>query len=284
MTRPGWPRKILALAACVAAVAATTAARADDTQACLAAAESAQKLRNAGKLTEAREQLVICGRTDCPKLVQRDCTQWMTEVLAVLPSFVPAARDADGRDLVDVTVSVDGVKVAESLDGNPLPIDPGVHTLRFETSGAPAIEEKVVLRQGEKNRIVAVTFARDAGGPAPELVTPPREEDPRSAPIAAYVVGGLGIATLGAALYLNLDANADARELRDTCAPRCPQADVDDVEKRQLISGITAAVGGAALIAGVVLFIVHRSSRKGGAAAAMSLSPAPGGAVATFRF
>ena len=52
-------------------------------------------------------------------------------------SVVPAAKDKKGRDIVDVKVSIDGKVVTETLDGKALPVDPGVHTFRFETKNAP---------------------------------------------------------------------------------------------------------------------------------------------------
>lgn len=282
-----------AAAFALALMAGGSPARADDRAVCVAASEKAQQLRNAGKLSEARDQLAICGRAECPKLVQQDCAQWMSEVLAVLPSVVPGAKDRRGRDIIDVKVSVDGKVVTETLDGKPLAVDPGVHVFKFETKDASPIEEKVVVRQGEKNRILTVTFAigEEPGsgaqkpGPSDLGRDGERQGGDRGAPsppIAAFVVGGLGLVALGTALYINLDANADARKLRDECAPRCNPADVDDIEQRRIIAGVTAAAGGALLIAGVVLFFVRdgggsRSAR--GRGPSFAIAPMTGGAL-----
>lgn len=283
-------------AVALALITGAASAQADERATCVTASEKAQQLRNAGKLSEARDRLAVCGRAECPKLVQQDCTQWMSEVLGMLPSIVPGARDRRGRDIVDVKLSVDGKVVAEMLDGKPLPVDPGIHVFKFETKGAPPIDEKIVVRQGEKNRIVTVTFpigeepdngARKAG-PADSARDGDRDrrrERDRggsSPPIVAFVVGGLGLVALGTALYINLDANADARKLRDECAPRCSPADVDDVEQRRIIAGVTAAAGGALLIAGVVLFLVHDSGDSRGARArgpSFAVAPVAGGAL-----
>jgi hypothetical protein len=280
-------------AVALALIAIAAPARADERAACVTASEKAQQLRNAGKLSEARDQLVICGRAECPKLVQQDCTQWMSELLSMLPSVVPGAKDRRGRDIIDVKVVVDGKVVTETLDGKPIPVDPGVHVFKFETKGAPAIDEKIVVRQGEKNRIVTVTFAigedpneqQKKPGPIDVDHDSDRRDKDRggsSPPIAAFVVGGLGLVALGTALYINLDANADARKLRDECAPRCNPDDVDDVEQRRIIAGVTAAAGGALLIAGVVLFFVHNSGDSRGARArgpSFAVAPISGGAL-----
>jgi len=271
-------------------------AAADDKQVCVAASEKGQQLRSSGKLVDAREQFNLCGRTECPKLIQQDCTQWMSEVLASLPSVVPGAKDRKGRDIVDARLTIDGRVVTETLDGKPIVVDPGVHTFVFEAKGvaaggAKAVKEQIVVKPGEKNRIVSVTIATgDDGGAGAGAGTgttePPHEAPKSSPPIAAYVIGGLGVVALGAAGVMGLLANSDARDLRDTCAPNCKQADVDAIQTRYTIGGVTAGVGGALLITGIVLFIVHGSgdSRTGSSAPRLNLQPVAGGSAALLRF
>ena len=223
----------LSAATLLAVVAMASPARADEKAICVSASEKAQQLRNAGKLSEAREQLTHCSRAECPKLIQQDCTQWMGEVLATLPSVIPGAKDRKGRDIIDARVLVDGKVAAETLDGKPIIVDPGVHLFRFETKGVAAVEEQVVARQGEKNRIVTVTFATGDDPAAPPPVTgPPAEATSSGPPVAAFVVGGLGLVALGFAGYFGLSGNADARNLRDGCAPNCAKSAVDDVQKQ----------------------------------------------------
>jgi hypothetical protein len=271
---------------------------ADDKQVCVAASEKGQQLRSSGKLVEAREQFNLCGRTECPKLIQQDCTQWMSEVLASLPSVVPGAKDKKGRDIVDARLSIDGKVVTETLDGKPIVLDPGVHSFVFEAKGAgaaSAVKEQFVIKPGEKNRIVSVTIATGddggaggAAGAAAGTTEPPADTSRSSPPIAAYVVGGLGIAALGAAGVMALLASSDARDLRSSCSPNCKQSDVDAIQTRYTINGVTAGVGGALLITGIVLLIVHGSgsARTGSSAPPplLQLQPVAGGSAALLRF
>src|SRR4051812_24891653 len=106
-------KDLVAVAIAAAMTAGAGAAGATPTEACVAASERAQELRNAGKLSAAREALVTCSEADCPKIVQTDCTRWMGEILAALPSVVPAAKDSAGRDLVEARFSIDGRIAAE---------------------------------------------------------------------------------------------------------------------------------------------------------------------------
>ena len=278
----------------LAALASASRAHADERQACVTASEKAQQLRSAGKLGEAREQLNICGRPECPKLVQQDCTQWMSELLASLPSVVPAAKDRKGRDIVEAKLTVDGKVVAEVLDGTPIVIDPGVHTFLFESKGLPPLKEQVVVKPGEKNRIVTVTFATaddpTSGGSAATSAgaptAPPHDSaGGSSAPVAAYVMGGVGLAALGAALYFDLTATGDAHDLRSTCSPNCAQSDVDDVKTKYTIAGVTAGIGGALLVTGIILFFTHgKASTTNASSGRPSLVPTALATGPLFRF
>jgi hypothetical protein len=267
-------RSLVSAASLLAMVVVSSPAVADDKAICVSSSEKAQQLQKAGKLSEAREQLVHCSRSECPKLIQQDCTQWMSEVLAALPSVVPAAKDRRGRDIVDVRVSVDGKVVTEILDGKPIVIDPGVRAFHFETKGAPPVDEQVVVKPSEKNRIVTATFATaDDVGAAGSNGTrvgggtgaPPEEPSRSSFPLAAVLVGGLGVVALGVGGYFGLSGNSDARDLRDGCAPKCPQSDVDEVQNKYTLAAVTAGIGGALVVTSVVLFILHGkgSSRTG---------------------
>jgi hypothetical protein len=277
--RYGWMRSLLVVFVPLAPLlvissAARTAAADDDRQVCVSASEKGQQLRSAGKLVDAREQLNLCGRTECPKLIQQDCTQWMIEVLASLPSVVPGAKDRRGRDVVDARLTIDGKVATETLDGKPIVLDPGVHSFVFEAKGSgagPAVKEQVVIKPGEKNRIVSVTIATGDDVVADSVPDhgigerPVAEASRTSPPVAAYVVGGLGVVALGVAGVMGLLANSDAHDLRSTCAPSCKQSDVDAIQTRYTIGGVTAGVGGALLITSIVLFVVHGngSSRAG---------------------
>ncbi len=71
--------------------------------------------------------------------------------------------------------------------------------MRFEMEGAAAVEQKVSLRPGEKNRALAVSFPKvPVAAPPPRAPAPPsspeREAPPRS--IAPWILGGVGVAGL----------------------------------------------------------------------------------------
>jgi len=232
----------------IATLAFSRHAFADDKQDCIAASEAGQDKKLRGNLREAREQLLICARDVCPAIVRQDCTQWLTEIIAALPSVVVGARDWQGHDLVDVTVSVDGVVVASKLDGKPIGVDPGAHRFHYESaSGAPPVDEQMLIRQGERNRALTVTFPPPPGAiPTPPESTAAPVPGHRRSPLA-YVFGGVGLAAIGVGAGLGLSANSDVSTAREAppagCAPNCPSSRVDQIKTKYIVADTAFGVG-----------------------------------------
>ena len=116
---------------------------------CIRAVEHAQVARLDGKLREAREGFVTCARAVCPEAIRQDCTRWVTDVDASLPSVVFEAVWADGHDATGMRVFVDGKPLADTEPGRAVVLDPGEHTFRFETPGQTAVIKKLVIDQGK---------------------------------------------------------------------------------------------------------------------------------------
>lgn len=142
-------------------------ASATDVQACLNASEKGQRARANGKLREARESFLVCGSEGCPSIVRKDCSQWTDQLTNALPTVVFGAKDRAGHDLFDVAVTMDGEKIVDKLDGKAVFVDPGRHTFKFEANGAAPVNETLLVREGEKSRVVTVTFAIGESTTAP---------------------------------------------------------------------------------------------------------------------
>jgi hypothetical protein len=275
----------------VAALAATsTAALADDKrQVCGKAYEQAQYARKDRKLREARKHLLVCAQPDCPAATKTDCTPWLSEVEASLPTVVFGATDASGKEVADVKVTVDGAPVAEKLDGAAVEVDPGPHKFRFSLAGAEDVEQDVVVREGEKNRLLTVKFG---GGAAPPIHPPAPIPAAPSGPtyLPAGILTGVGVLAVGGAVIFGMGAKDDADELRTTCAPRCPSGRVDDVRSKLLVSDVFLGAGVISLGLAVYFFINPPGGKKSAPATAaaplLDVRPQPGGATAglTGRF
>jgi hypothetical protein len=268
-----WRAHVVALA--LAAGLLTPAARADEKDVCVKAVERAQVARLDGKLRKARDGFVICARPVCPDAIREDCTRWVGEVEASLPSVVFEGVWADGRDVTEMSVRLDGQPLAGADAGRAVPLDPGEHTFHFEVSGAAPVETHNVIREGEKNRILQVTFTPVAAPeaaltpqPAASTTTPappglwrdPGTEDTahvsasRPIPVLAWVLGGVGLASFGGFAYLGLSGTGKLDSLRSTCAPTCNPSDVTAARNQILVGDILGFVGLAAT--GVAAWLV----------------------------
>lgn len=262
---------------------ASVTARADDDskQACITAADEAQRLRDEHKLVKAREQMVACARDVCPGPIRKDCAKWLTDVEASLSTVTLAARDTRGRDFVDVRVSIDGALLTEKLDGAALFVDPGPHTFKFEIVGKPPIEEQVIVREGERNRAVTAIFAVETPAPIPTLA--PEQRKP---PIVGYVVAGAGALALGGAAFFWVTGRSDISTMRSGCGVThvCAQSDVDAAHTKLVVGDVVAGLGLAAI--GVGVYLIVTASRAPaevsvlGRAARLDFLPLPGGGVA----
>ena len=251
------------LAGLLAAIAVTSTlligeapARADDRERCASAADQAQQLRDDGKYRRARENLLVCARDVCPAPIKRDCLDWLSQVEATAPTIVFSATDG-GKDLADVKVSVDGTPVTDRLDGKPVQMDLGKHTVKFEYQGQTK-EEDIIIGAGQKNRNVAVTFNHAAAPPPPAPApTPPPPVSTEGSLVPALVVGGLGVVALGSFAFFGLGGRSDVSDLERSCKPYCAENDVDKARTKLLIADISLGVGVVALGVATYLFITR---------------------------
>lgn len=265
-------------------VSLTASARADEPitiDTCANAAEESQALRRDGKLTQARRALMTCSRAECPTFVRKDCTGWLADVERILPSVVVRAVDAKGKDLTKVRVLVDGVVIAESLDGRAINVDPGAHEITYETEGSTPVTDKVLIRQGETNRLLTATFAVAAPATPAAIAPPPKERDTpekkSSVPLTSWILGGTGLVLGGVGIAMWASGKSDHSSLESGCAVTrsCAQSDVDSAQTKLLVGDIAIGAGLVAIGAAVVLALVSKDapSQKAMARLGLVLSP-----------
>lgn len=232
--------------------------------ACARAYEQAQVQRKDGKLREARKTLITCAQASCPGFIRSACSRWTSEVDAVIPTVVFSAKDAKGNDLTDVTVDFDGKKLTDKLTGLAIAVDPGQHTLRFEHTGDDPVEQSILITEGEKARVVKVTFGHaSVSGVKP----PPPAGDHGGTKVSkgkrtvAYVLGGVGVLGLASFAYFGLKGKSDESTVRNSgCAPNCSSAQVDPIKTKYLIADISLGVGVVSL--GLATYFFLTSSKK----------------------
>jgi len=133
----------------------------DEKQACVAAYEQGQFLKKEGKLRASREKLRTCARDVCPALVRNDCVTWLEQLERTVPSVVIEAK-RDDADITAARVTLDGNVVATRLDGKAIELEPGEHAIRIEPEEGAPMDRTIVVREGEKNRVISSRSARSA--------------------------------------------------------------------------------------------------------------------------
>lgn len=260
-------------------------ARADDARACIDASVAGQEQRDLGQYRAGRASFVACAAASCPAPVRRDCSQWLAQIDEAMPTILVAATDSTGRDLDAVTVTLDGERLLSRLDGMPKPVDPGPHALRFEAAGLPPIEQSIVVRVGEKARVLQVRFASPARAearPASERVRPIAPS-----PTLGWVFGGVAVAAFLSEAYFGV-AGIEQRN-RDTapgaCAPDCPPSEKSEVQTKFLVADVSLGVGVVAAAASIYFF-ARALGAKDAPHSGVLLEPARDGrgAAALWRF
>lgn len=290
-----------------ALVSSAANARADDPtkEQCIAANEGAQSLRQTGKLQAARAQLLVCIAKTCPGPIRDDCAERLNDLERATPTVVFTAKGTASADLSAVKVTMDGVMLADHLDGAALSVEPGKHVFEFTTEGYPSVSKELFVREGVKGRQEVVAFAPQGAGAGPTPVVVPIDPSttptstPSDAPPAepsgsglktwAFVAGGVGVVGLGLGTYFGLRASSKWSSAKDACViDRCgpssdAQKDKDDASSAGTISTIAFVVGGAALVTGVTLLVLSPSS-KGTSSARLRVVPGLGSLAAVGAF
>jgi len=231
-------------------------------QVCIRAHEQAQVLRLDGSLMQSRSNLKACSQEVCPAVVQRDCVRWLDEVSSQIPTVVFEAITEAG-DAQRVTVKQGNQVLASELDGRPLEMDPGYYEFHLELPGHAPKVVSVLLKQGEKNRLVSVDFRRapeprDLGAVAP--LPPPAQPAPRvtrsrPTPTSVYVLGGVSLVSAGAATILGINTKAKEDRAYEDCAPACPDERIDSIERWALATDVAIGVAIVSAVTATILYV-----------------------------
>jgi hypothetical protein len=272
VTRPS--RIAAPLVAAVLSLAATAAAEPEDPKLrCKASYEAAQELRLAGKLRDAKEQLRICMASECSEVARVDCGRWLGEVEAATPTVVLELVDGSGQSVESVRVTLDGAPVADRLDGRPLEIDPGMHVFVFEPPGVPAIERRVNVLTGEKNRKVVARLA-----PPPQPAAPAQADEGWSVHPATWVLGAGSLVGFG--VFAGFGAHSIVLE---ECGPECSTDVQSQIDAERIVADVGLTVGAVAAAATLLVAVLtyDEGTPSGTARLTVGVHRRPGGALAT---
>jgi hypothetical protein len=196
--------------------------------------------------------------------VRRFCEQSIEEVQTSLPTVLLHVVDAAGHDVNDVRVLVDGAATA-ALDGRPLTMDPGPHVLRFEPREGPPLEDRLLIVESQKNRLVTETLG---------TATPPAPPGGSAhVPAGAWILGGVAVA--GLATFTGLAVSGQST-YSGCVTVACSASTKSTLNVERAVAWASLGVGAAALAGSLGVYFSSRSSALGVTAsptgAAVSLS------------
>jgi hypothetical protein len=240
-------------------------AAAEDPRTCAQAYEKAQEDRTAGRLNAAIEQLKSCIDSRCATFMREDCMRWMDQMESALPTVVFSVRE-DGQDLTNVDILCDGNLLTGTLDGKALPVDPGLHEFTFNVPGLAHMERQLLIREGERNRIVNVEFSRPH-----ESIPPPSPlgssnvntvlPNPRARTnVLPYALTGVGVLGVAGFAMFGLLGNNHEGDLKSSCAPNCQSGQVDSVKTKYLLADACLGVGLVSLGVATYIFVKNHGN------------------------
>lgn len=286
-----------------AAIAETAFQRGKELMAEGKPAEACPKFEESHRLDPSVGALLNLGR--CYEQLGRTASAWVRfkEGATLARTLGQTERESVARDLaaalepklsrvrIEATTRVQGMRVTRNGDdvglallGDPLPVDPGELTVEVTAPGYVPWSKKIEIGKEADLKTVLI----------PELEADPKSplQPSKGLRTAAFVVGGVGVAALGAGAVLGGLAIRD----RGEADPLCPNkscnsegfAHIEDAKNKALFSSISIGVGAAALGAGVVMFIMSRpAAPKDSAQRAWiipTFGPQGGGATAILSF
>lgn len=201
--------------------------------------------------------------------------------LDALELRIPRLTVTRGKGAEAASVALDGVSLGDAVIGQPMPTDPGPHTIEAKAPGYRPFRQTLRLAE-QQSQSVEITLEADPAASLPQRVQPAAV--PRRPPTYAYVIGGVGLASLGASgVFFGLRAGKISK-LDHACPGLvCPQGYESDIKAGKLyttIAEVTLAVGAAAVVTGVVLILAGSSRSE----PSVALAPAGAGAQLFGRF
>jgi len=243
-------------------------------EACVDAHSRGQDARDQGKITLARKLFLTCAQSGCPAAVQGDCARFADDLSNLQPTVNFVARDGNGNDLPNTSVYVDGMLVATSIDGRPVDIDPGNHTVKFSNAGKDEVVT-VVIGSGEKGRVVQARFgsativANPGAGSVVDKPAPRKRGStvvhPKGA-LAVTIVGGLLALAGGGVAFYGRSQVPDQCDLstHECAAPPGDQVfgEASSAASTMNLGIATAGVGVAVLTGGLVWYFAGAKTIK----------------------
>jgi hypothetical protein len=243
---------------------------------CVASYQQAQVSRQEGDLLKAQQELVSCAGAGCPDAMQADCSRWLEEVQAALPSVVFRALTSSGADIADARIELDA-QPERALDGRSITLNPGKHQVTVRAPHFAPVTLQVQFAEGQKLRQQALTLHpitdRPSASGSKSQTAARRFTALQWVGVSSAVAGVLGLT------YFGLKARAGDSDL-GACSPFCSKEAVADVKGNYIAANVSLGVGLIGLAVGAFHYHFIQGSSH-----ALNAAPKPRktGAVGTLQ-
>jgi hypothetical protein len=247
----------------------TQSARAD-VASCINSHASGQREAKAGRLKVASELFASCGSgEDCPSEIRAECVELYHVVEMSIPTVLFTAIDKYGKDFTAVRVYSNNQLLTEHLDGHSIALDPGKYVFRFVSSRGEVVSGDVLVREGEKNRVVSVQMQEQPASTLQQQEAAPVAPSPRndsakqgSLPVGFWLSAGVGTAALASFGVFGLLGHSHQSTIAK-CSPNCDASrhdDFDSMKRDYLIADISLGVAVASAGAATWFFFTNGHS------------------------
>jgi tetratricopeptide (TPR) repeat protein len=160
------------------------------------------------------------GRGDREKFAEQHIAA-LAPRLSRLRIVVPAATRSPG-----LTIRLNGIAIGKAAWGDALPVDPGLQIVQVTAPGKLPSRASIVVDEDADSRTLSIAPLTNAPKAVrtTQPVSAPRTEDPGTRrqiqQVSGIVLGGAGMAAIGAGVFLGLKAIDE----QNTAEEKCPNA------------------------------------------------------------
>ncbi|HWU85845.1 MAG TPA: PEGA domain-containing protein [Kofleriaceae bacterium] len=210
-------------------------------------------------------------------------SQYAQKQAALLEPRLPKlVITAPAKPPAGLAVQRDGAPVSAAELGIALYVDPGAHEVTASAPGFEPVTKQVTLVEGKTATVVLPNLT-----PKPDAGPTPRQPDtdrsrqaghtppPPVSPMRKHMglgIGGAGVVMIGVGLLFGSQALSKNDEAKKLCGDdlACSPADFDkgtqlisDGRSKATLSTVFVVAGGAAMVAGAVVFLTAPRARAG---------------------
>jgi hypothetical protein len=193
---------------------------------------------------------------------QAERAELATTQMAALGALVPTLRIViPGGERSRATVTVDGKKAPRGALSGPVKLEVGEHEVVVTTADGERVSRRFELAEGEEQQwevdLEGSSDSGDGTGRSGDTGQESSSSGFTSTQIAGFVVGGIGVAGLAVGGITGGLAVGKKGVVEDHCDELlCDQEGLDAANSGDMlgnVSTVTLAVGGAALVTGILL-------------------------------